>query len=179
MDSINQQQPDHRQENLEGAAAITRMKEIAENAETCFFCTSIKTGVPFSVRPMSVLQVDGEGNLWFMSSNDSDKNAEIAQDPFVHLLFQESKHSGFLNVYGMAETLYDKAKIDELWEPIIKVWFTEGKDDPRISLIKVSPTQGYYWDNVHGKAISFIKMAASLVIGKTLDDSVEGTLDME
>ncbi|MGE3509589.1 MAG: pyridoxamine 5'-phosphate oxidase family protein [Vicinamibacterales bacterium] len=33
-------------------------------------------------------------------------------------------------------------KIDELWEPLAKTWFTEGKDDPRITVIKVAPRRG-------------------------------------
>ena len=55
-------------------------------------------------------------------------------------------------------------------------WFTEGKDDPRITVIKVTPTDGYYWDTKHGAAIAGAKMLVGAAIGKTLDDSVEGRL---
>ena len=54
-----------------------------------------------------------------------------------------------------------------------------GKDDPNITLIKVIPSEGYYWDTKHGTAVAFLKMAASVVIGKTMDDSVEGSLDID
>jgi general stress protein 26 len=162
---------------LEGTVAVKKLKELATSAENCFFCTNIKTGLPLSVRPMSVLQVDDAGNLWFMSQNDSNKNSEISTDPFTHLFFQENKNSGFLNIYGISEVVKDQAKIDELWNPLLKVWFQEGKDDPKISLIKVEPTNVYYWDTVHGEAIAFLKMAASIITGKTMDDSVEGNLN--
>jgi general stress protein 26 len=59
---------------------------------------------------------------------------------------------------------------------MLKVWFTGGIDDPRISVIKVEPTEGYYWDNKHGNAIAFVKQLAGAVIGKTIDDSIEGKL---
>lgn len=42
-------------------------------------------------------------------------------------------------MYGEATVSRDKPKIEELWEPIIKTWFTEGKDDLRITVIKVTP----------------------------------------
>jgi general stress protein 26 len=58
-----------------------------------------------------------------------------------------------------------------------QVWFQKGKEDEKISLIKVEPTNVYYWDTKHGEAIAFIKMAASIIIGKTMDDSVEGNLN--
>lgn len=176
MDSINANQEEDNLKNLAGTEALKKMKEIAEETQTCFFCTTIRTGSPMAVRPMQVQKVDDQGNLWFLSSNDSHKDLEIKQDDHVHLLFQESHHSGFLNIYGEAFISTDKAKIKELWEPILKTWFTEGEDDPRISVIKVVPSEAYYWDNKHGNAIAFIKQAASAVIGKTFDDSVEGEL---
>jgi general stress protein 26 len=162
---------------LAGDEAVKKLKDLAKSAENCFFCTNIKTGLPLSVRPMSVLEVDDKGNLWFMSHNDSNKNGEIALDPFTHLFFQENKNSGFLNIYGISEIVNDQEKIDELWNPLLKVWFQEGKDDAKISLIKVEPTNVYYWDTKHGEAIAFIKMAASIITGKTMDDSVEGNLN--
>ena len=178
MDSINEQQPEDNFKSFEGSEAVTKIKDLVKQAQTCFFCSGIKTGIPFSTRPMSVQQVDDEGNLWFLSSNDSHKNEELSHDPFVQLLFQGSAHSDFLNIYGIASTSEDKEKIKELWEPILKTWFTEGEDDPRISVIKVEPTKGYYWDNKHGNAVAFVKMAAGAILGKTLDDSVEGELSV-
>jgi hypothetical protein len=35
---------------------------------------------------------------------------------------------------------------------------------------------GYYWDNKHGNAVAFAKITLGAMLGKTLDDSIEGTL---
>ncbi|MET4082058.1 general stress protein 26 [Pedobacter sp. UYP30] len=164
--------------DLSGKVAVEKLRDLAEEAETCFFCTNIKTGIPISVRPMAIQQIDDEGNIWFMSMKDSNKNKEIEADPFTNLMFQASAHAGFVNIYGIAEISRDQAKIDKIWNPLIKTWFQGGKDDPNISLIKVVPSEGYYWDNKHGNTIAFLKMAASAVIGKTMDDSVEGNLGL-
>jgi general stress protein 26 len=67
-------------------------------------------------------------------------------------------------------------KIKELWEPIIRTWFTGGVDDPRITVIKVEPSEGYYWDTKHGHMVAGVKMLIGAAVGKTLDDSVEGRL---
>jgi len=176
MDSINKQQPEENYKELEGAEAKKKIKELAENAKSCFFCTNHAPGKSFATRPMSVQKVDDNGNFWFLSANDSQKNDELLSDPSVQLLFQGSSYSNFLNIYGKASVSQDKQKIKELWNPELKVWFTEGVDDPRISVIKVEPTEGYYWDNKHGQAIAFIKRLAGAAIGKTIDDSIEGKL---
>jgi len=174
MDSINKQQEELNHRDLLGSAAGEKIKELAEKTKTCFFCTVIEPGKPLTVRPMSVQKMDEEGNFWFLSAIDSHKNQQIKQDDHVQLLFQGSAHSDFLSVYGRASISTDKALIHELWEPILKTWFTEGKDDPRITVIKVDTIEGYYWDNKHGNAIALVKMAAGAIMGKTLDDSIEG-----
>ncbi|MBD2699657.1 pyridoxamine 5'-phosphate oxidase family protein [Spirosoma sp. BT702] len=178
MDSINQQQPEQNHEDLTGTEAGKKIKELVENGSTCYFCTKITTGQPIKTRPMSVQKVDESGSLWFLSANDSHKNADIAVDNRVHLLFQGSQHSDFLSLYGDATISTDRALIKELWEPLLKTWFTEGEDDPRITAIRVDAQEGYYWDNKHGNAVAFAKMAVGAVIGKTLDDSIEGKLSV-
>lgn len=176
MNSINQNQPEKNREDLQGAAAVRKIAELVKLAENCFFCTSLTRGSESSSRPMNVRQIDEQGTLWFLSASDSHLNQELATDPVVRLYFQGSTHSDFLQLTGRAEVTADKAKIKELWEPILKTWFTEGIDDPRIRVIKVRPVDGYYWDTKHGMAVAGVKMLIGAVLGKTLDDSIEGTL---
>lgn len=174
MDSINRNQEEENLANLSADDAIKKITELVEGAESCFFCTEVATGRSGGVRPMSVHEVDERGHLWFLSANDSHKNAEIAVDPSVRLYFQGSAHSDFLFLTGTATISRDPSKIKELWKPILKTWFTEGVDDPRITVIKVVPTDGYYWDTKHGSAIAGVKMLIGAAIGKTMDDSIEG-----
>ena len=176
MDSINKNQPEENHQNLKGQAAVQRIQEMVKGSSTCFFCTAVSRGGSNGVRPMSVQQVDDEGNLWFLSASDSHKNQELTADHWVKLYFQGSAHSDFLMLKGKGAVSTDKAKIKELWQPLLKTWFTEGIDDPRITVIKVAPTEGYYWDNKHGNAVAGIKMLIGAAIGKTLDDSIEGKL---
>jgi general stress protein 26 len=98
------------------------------------------------------------------------------ENPEVQLLFQGSAHSDFVTLSGTAEITKDKAKIKELWEPIIKTWFTGGQDDPRITVIRITPENGYYWDTKHGSLVAFAKQLVGAAVGKTLDDSIEGRL---
>lgn len=174
--SINQQQPEQNHQNLAGPDAVAKIQELAKQAPSCFFCTALGAGKRFETRPMSVQTVDDQGALWFLSASDSGQNQEITRDPMVQLLFQGSPHSDFMTIYGRAEISTDRAKISELWSPIYKTWFTEGKDDPRITVIRVQPETGYYWDTKHNRAIVFAKMLAGAITGKTLDDSIEGKL---
>jgi pyridoxine/pyridoxamine 5'-phosphate oxidase len=105
MDSINAQQSEDTQKPLEGHLAVEKIRELAEKAKTCFFCTHIHQGGSVTTRPMSVQKVDEQGNFWFLSARDSYKNEEINNDSSVQLFFQGSAHSDFLSVYGQASIM--------------------------------------------------------------------------
>jgi general stress protein 26 len=176
MDSIKQQQAEKNYQDLQGAAAVTQLREMVQAAPNCFFCTSEAPGHPLATRPMNVRRVDTEGNLWFLSSSDSFKNRELAADSTVELFFHGGKQACFLHLRGRASVSRDRDMIELLWTPILGTWFTEGKDDPRITVIKVTPTEGYYWDHKHGDMVAGIKMLIGAATGRTLDDTIEGRL---
>ncbi len=178
MDSINKNQEEKNHENLRGKEAIEKVKELVKKAGSCFFCTTVKTSETDGARPMSVQKVDDDGNLWFLSASDSHKNLEIGKNNAVKLYFQGSPHSDFMELSGIARITTDRAIIHDLWEPVLKTWFTEGEDDPRITAIRFIPRSGYYWDTKHGNAVAGIKMLIGAISGKTRDDSIEGTLDV-
>jgi general stress protein 26 len=176
MNSIDRNQPEDNMKDLAGSEAVEKIREIVKSAETCFFCTNLEGEI--DARPMNVRQVDDEGSFWFLSAADSHKNQELATDSKVELFLQGSNHSDFLQIKGRAIVSRDRAKIDELWSPFIKTWFTEGKDDPRITVIQVVPDGGYYWDNKHGDMVAGVKIMIGAAIGKTLDDSVQGKVEL-
>src|SRR5687768_3535374 len=129
MGSINENQPEKNREDLRGREAVEKIRELVGKAKNCFFCTSAPAGETGGARPMNVREVDDEGNLWFLSAGDSHQNHELAVDPSVKLYFQGSPHSDFLHLTGRATVSTDRAKIEELWEPLLKTWFTGGVDD--------------------------------------------------
>ena len=177
MNSINNNQPEENHEDLNREEALKKIKELIAQSDTCFFCTEDGTGPSKGVRPMSIQEVDDAGFLWVLLANDSHTYEEVTADPNVQLYFQGSKHSDYLYLTAAAAVVDDKAKIKELWNPILKTWFTEGEDDPRIALLKITPSEGYYWDNKHGNLVAGIKMMVGAAIGKTLDDSIEGKIN--
>lgn len=176
MDSINKNQAEDNIRDLLGAEAVERIKQVVDKAKTCFFSTAISLGPSHGTRPMNVRKVDDHGHLWFLSADDSHKNSELESALDVDLYFQGSPHSDFLHLRGTATISRDKAKIQELWDPMIKTWFTEGVDDPRITVIEFVPDVGYYWDNKHGNAVAGVKMMIGAALGKTMDDSIEGQI---
>lgn len=164
--------------DLFSTEAVAKIKEMAEDIKVCMFCTELSSK-PIPTRPMALQEVDNEGNLWFISSNESNKNFEIEEDNDVQLIFAKNADNHFISVYGQATIYEDRATIEDKWSPMAKAWFDEGKDDPEVSIIRVTPTNAYYWDTKDGKMISMLKWAYGTVTGNMKDDGgVEGKLNV-
>jgi general stress protein 26 len=164
--------------NLTQAEAIQEMKKLAESINVCMFCTQ-SSDLPFQTRPMGTAKIDNSGDFWFLSDIESDKNNEIKKDDKVQLIYSQPGGSKFMTVYGKAAVSKDRKKIDELWNDLDKAWFTQGKDDPRISVIHVMPEQAYYWDTKYGKMVAMLAIAAGAVTGRTMDTGIEGQLQVK
>src|SRR5690554_398740 len=163
--------------NLENGDAIAKLKELAKSAKTCMFCTDLKEQ-PIPSRPMALRDVDDEGNLWFISGMESIKNAEILKDNMVQLFFSNTGSSEYLSIYGIAHIYNDRDTIEEKWSDMANAWF-EGKDDPQVSIIRVSPKETKYWDTEDGKVITLLKLATSTITGNKNDEGgVEGELNV-
>ena len=162
--------------NLKNNEAIEKLKNLVDEIMICLFCTNLKTDDGSTCRPMSAIKVCDEGNIWFFSEKNSDKNIAIETSKNVQLFFSHPGKSSYLVVNGEAEIILDQKQIEELWTPIAKIWFKGGKDDPNISIIKVNPTNAYYWDTDGNQMINFIKMVASVATGKNLITGNQGTL---
>jgi len=165
-------------ENLNNEDAIKKLKELAESARICMFCTNLDVH-PISSRPMSIEEIDDEGNIWFISSSHSNKNEEIKQDAHVQLFFSNTGASEYLSVYGQAYIYTDRATVEEKWTAVANAWF-ESKDDPEVTVIRVSPLETKYWDTKDGKMITLLKIATSTITGNNKHGvgGVEGELDI-
>lgn len=161
-------------ENLNSREAVKKIKELSEKAKFCMFCTELDT-VPINTRPMGLQETDEEGNLWFISSDTSNKNFQIKDDDRVQLLFMNNSDSEYLSVFGNATIYKDRATIEDKWSPMANAWF-DGKEDPNVSIIKVAPKDTYYWDTKAGKLVSLLSFAAAAISGTKTDnsDGVEG-----
>ncbi len=162
--------------HLNAHEGIEKLKELVKSIGTCLFSTNLGKNDGATFRPMAAQEVDEDGNIWFFSKINSNKNQEIRQDDAVQLIFAHPGKNSFMIVNGNADIIIDRKKIAEMWSPIIKIWFEEGKDDPDISLLKVNTQNAYYWDTDGNKMINFFKMLASVATGSNLATGVVGSI---
>ena len=163
-------------ENLSQKEALETLKKLSESARFCMFCTDLDT-IPNASRPMSLKETDEEGNLWFLSNEQSHKNFEIKEDNRVQLYFMNNGSSEYLSILGKAYIYNDRATIEDKWTPMANAWF-DGKGDPNVSVIRVTPEETYYWEPIVGKFVSMLHFATAAITGQKSDndDGREGNL---
>jgi general stress protein 26 len=125
-----------------------------------------ETDNSFRSRPMYTHQVDDQGNIWFFTWKDSDKVRAIQKNPQVNIAYADPGGDTYVTVSGTAQLVLDRAKMEELWKPILKAWFPDGLEDPNISLLKIAISKAEYWDASSNKVVQLIGLAKSLLTGK-------------
>lgn len=146
------------------------LHELLESFDTAMLITRHHDGN--HARPMAVAAVEGSHCLWFVTSVDSPKAAELRDDPRVSATFQSSRR--FVALSGNAEIVRDRAKIHALWKETWKVWFPNGKDDPSIALIRVNVDDAELWDNAGAKGVKYVFQAVKSVLAGTRPTPPEG-----
>jgi len=112
---------------------------------SCAMLTTRNADGRLHSRPMQIISVEKDNGIYFFTPIDSPKCEELEVDSHCSLTIQES--SVWISISGHAELLRDKDKIDELWREGLRPWFPQGKESGDVSLIKVVPDCGEYWDN--------------------------------
>jgi general stress protein 26 len=140
---------------MAGGSDSDRVWDLMDKISTCMLTTH--DGDHLRSRPMAAFVRRDEDAVYFLGDARRHKDEEIEQNPNVGLAFADGQR--FVSVTGRASVSQDKAKIKDLWSPMVKAWW-ESPDDPNIRLITVTPDDAEFWDGP-GKIIGTIKLIAA------------------
>jgi general stress protein 26 len=133
------------EKDLHSAEATAKMKELIESVNICMYCT-LEQGTDMASRPMGTAKVDDDGTIWFFTTDHSGPAENATEASEVCLNYAHITKNTYICVTGNPELVFDKAKMKELWNPMLKTWFPDGLDTPDIALVKVTPRSAHYWD---------------------------------
>lgn len=146
---------------------LEKVKELVGDIRIAMM-TTVDEGGHLVSRPMACMQMDEEGNFWFFTHKSSPKVEQIENhEQQVNLSFAAVGDSSYVSVAGVATELHDRAKIDEIWSEMAKPWFPEGKEDPQLTTLKVTPQLVEYWDSNTSRMVRYAEMARAIVTGDT------------
>lgn len=146
---------------------LLHLVSLLREFETANLVTRARSGALHS-RPMTVAAVDDDATIWFFTSKNSPKVAELERDERALLSFQGVTR--FASLYGIGEVSTDQEMIDALWKEGYRVWYSDSHD-PEIVLLRFTPYEAEYWDQSGVQGLKYMLRAArAYVSGKPLSD---------
>ncbi len=158
---------------------VEKLTELLKDVKIAMLITNAQSAGHLSGRPMGINKIDDDGTMWFFTKQSSLKVDELTENNQVSLAIQNDSDGLYLMINGTAELSFDKAKMKELWNPIMKAWFPDGLADPDMALIKVTPTEANYWDGSANALVVLFSMLKAVATGKEYNEGEHGTITLQ
>ena len=96
-------------------------------------------------RPMTAQFEEEGGPIWFFTARDNAIVEKLPQGNRAIAAFVSKGHDLFATIHGRLTLDNDRAVIDRLWNPFVAAWFEEGKDDPKLALLRLDGERAEIW----------------------------------
>jgi general stress protein 26 len=137
--------------------------------KSCRFAmlTTIEKDGSLRARPMTTVQKEFGGTLWFFAPADSDAIQAVEANEQVCVAYANADKADFVSLSGEASVVMETAIKEKLWSPMVQAWFPQGPASSEVALIKVDAANAEYWDSKSNKLVQLYSMAAAYVQGTT------------
>ena len=123
-------------------------------------------------RPMQTQKAERGRGLWFMTSTDTHKVADLHAYPDVNLAYYNASKREWVSVSGIAHLSQDRERIHQLYRKDWKAWLGDegpgrdgGPDDSRIVLLDVEIQSATYMKLDQPRAVAMFRVAKAAVTG--------------
>lgn len=98
-------------------------------------------------QPMTAFFDGDHGPLYIFTSNDNGLVRKLTQSHNAVANFVSKGHDLFATLHGHLSIDNDPATIDRFWNSHIAAWYEGGRQDPKITLLRLDASQAEIWLN--------------------------------
>jgi general stress protein 26 len=143
-----------------------KVAELLKGERFAFLTTRTPDGTLTS-RPMTLQEVEFDGDLWFFAERDSNPVKHITLSPQVNV--GVGSGGSWVSLTGRATVVDDLAKKRELWNSAVEAWFPDGPEDDSVVLLKVEGDSAEYWDTPGGRLATVFSFAKAKLTGERIE----------
>jgi general stress protein 26 len=140
------------------------------------FLTTITMDGRLTSRPMTLQEVEFDGDLWFFAERDSNPVEHIKASPQVNV--GVGSGGTWVSLTGDAIVVDDVAKKRELWNSAVEAWFPQGPDHDGVVLLKVEADSAEYWDSPGGRLATAFSFVKAKVTGERIEGGENEKVDL-
>ncbi|MGR4863512.1 pyridoxamine 5'-phosphate oxidase family protein [Caulobacter sp. LARHSG274] len=96
-------------------------------------------------QPMTAFAEPEHNLIWFFTRDDTDLADSAKGGAEAMLVVQSRDHDFHACISGALSLARDPLRIDKYWGPVVAAWFPEGKDDPRLTLLRLDARDAELW----------------------------------
>lgn len=97
------------------------------------------------MQPMTHFPDRDTGEIWFITSIETDLVRAVGQGARAHYCVVSKDQDFYACLAGTLEQAHNSAKLDDLWSPMVAAWFEGGREDPKVSLLRLVLSDGALW----------------------------------
>lgn len=96
-------------------------------------------------RPMTAMLEGERSPIWFFTARDQALVQQLSEGNRTIATFTSKGHDLFATVHGSLSVDNNPAMIDKLWNRSVAAWFEGGKEDPRLTLLRLDAEKAEVW----------------------------------
>ena len=146
-------------------APLHSLKQAIEGMHVAML-TTVDADGRLSSKPMYLLEHDAQGQFWFFTQSPADMLDPSEPYRRANLAFSAEGSSRYVSVSCVGEIVHDRQRIEELWTPMARPWFSEGADSPDLACLRFVPIRAELWEGPGIGVCKALAMAVSVVSGK-------------
>lgn len=126
-------------------------------------------GEPMHPQPMTLFLEREAGLIWIFTGSDHDLTRALGAGRLAQVSIHADKEGVWASLHGQLVQDNDRERIDRYWSPIVAAWYPEGKDDPNLTLLRLSLGEAAVWIEKKGP-LKFLFETAKANVTKTQPD---------
>ncbi|MBY6058704.1 pyridoxamine 5'-phosphate oxidase family protein [Leisingera daeponensis] len=109
-------------------------------------------------QPMTHFADPDAGAIWFITSADTDLARAVGLGGEATFVYQSQKGDYHASIKGPLTVSESSTTLDRLWSPPVGAWFEKGRDDPKVTLLQLSPREAAVWASDTNPVLVGLKM---------------------
>ncbi len=144
------------------AENVLRLRSLFPPGVVGMLTTSTPNG-ELHARPITVVEVDDAGALVFVVDGRSEWVSGLQADEPVNVALSDGHAETWISLAGTARVSENPAQIDRLWPAVDTAFFPDGREQPSIRILTVSPKSADCWGTSSSPLRRLAGKAAGLV----------------
>jgi len=96
-------------------------------------------------QPMTAQTEGDHGPIWFFTTKTNTLVEALSESHEAIATYTSKRHDLFASVHGRLTVDNDDATIDRLWNPHVEAWYEQGRNDPKLALLRLDTQSAQLW----------------------------------